>query len=189
MPTSLSVKTWNSRVSWILDTAFRTPVLSLSINRYSLYWSIKVWDCSLLTSSVGGALLIHDLNSSECALLLSSADVVSIEKTNENFRIIYDVKGRFAIHRITAEEAKYKLCKVRKVMVGLKGVPSIVTSDGRTIRYPDPLIKVNDTVKISIDTGKIDEFIKFDSGEISSLFIQRWLSILVNNFHNVKYFS
>lgn len=104
-------------------------------------------------------------------LSLSSADVVSIEKTNENFRIIYDVKGRFAIHRITAEEAKYKLCKVRKVMVGLKGVPSIVTSDGRTIRYPDPLIKVNDTVKISIDTGKIDEFIKFDSGEILSVFI------------------
>jgi len=100
--------------------------------------------------------------------LFSSADVVSIEKTNENFRIIYDVKGRFAIHRITAEEAKYKLCKVKKVCVGLKGVPSIVTSDGRTIRYPDPLIKVNDTVKISIDTGKIDEFIKFDSGEIHS---------------------
>jgi small subunit ribosomal protein S4e len=93
-------------------------------------------------------------------------DVVSIEKTNENFRIIYDVKGRFAIHRITAEEAKYKLCKVKRVQVGLKGVPSIVTGDGRTIRYPDPLVKVNDTVKISIDTGKIDEFIKFDSGNI-----------------------
>jgi len=93
-------------------------------------------------------------------------DVVSIEKTNENFRIIYDVKGRFAIHRITAEEAKYKLCKVKKVQVGLKGVPNIVTGDGRTIRYPDPLIKVNDTIKISIDTGKIDEFIKFDSGNI-----------------------
>jgi ribosomal protein S4E len=34
------------------------------------------------------------------------ADVVTIEKTGEFFRLIYDVKGRFAIHRITAEEAK-----------------------------------------------------------------------------------
>jgi small subunit ribosomal protein S4e len=34
------------------------------------------------------------------------ADVVTIEKTGEFFRLIYDVKGRFTIHRITAEEAK-----------------------------------------------------------------------------------
>lgn len=42
-------------------------------------------------------------------------DVVQVEKTGENFRIIYDVKGRFTVHRITAQEAKYKLCKVREV--------------------------------------------------------------------------
>ena len=53
---------------------------------------------------------------------------------------------------------------MKKVLVGLKGVPSIVTSDGRTIRYPDPLIKVNDTVRVNIATGKIEEFVKFDSG-------------------------
>ena len=28
-------------------------------------------------------------------------DVVQIDKTGENFRLIYDVKGRFTIHRIT----------------------------------------------------------------------------------------
>jgi hypothetical protein len=35
------------------------------------------------------------------------------------------------------------------------------------IRYPDPLIKVNDTVKIDLATGKITEFIKFDTGAIA----------------------
>merc|ERR1712241_377823 len=39
-------------------------------------------------------------------------DVVQIEKTGENFRIIYDVKGRFTVHRITSQEAKYKLCMI-----------------------------------------------------------------------------
>lgn len=34
------------------------------------------------------------------------ADVVTIDKTGEHFRLIYDVKGRFTIHRISAEEAK-----------------------------------------------------------------------------------
>merc|ERR1712045_55934 len=93
-------------------------------------------------------------------------DVVTIEKTAENFRLIYDVKGRFAVHRISPEEAKYKLCKVRKISVGPKGVPYIVTHDGRTIRYPDPSVKVHDTVKVDIASGKIEAFIKFDSGNL-----------------------
>ncbi|XP_074691057.1 small ribosomal subunit protein eS4, X isoform, partial [Strix aluco] len=93
-------------------------------------------------------------------------DVISIEKTGEHFRLVYDTKGRFAVHRITAEEAKYKLCKVRKIFVGTKGIPHLVTHDARTIRYPDPLIKVNDTVQIDLETGKITDFIKFDTGNL-----------------------
>ncbi|EAX02770.1 ribosomal protein S4, Y-linked 1, isoform CRA_a [Homo sapiens] len=92
-------------------------------------------------------------------------DVISIEKTGEHFRLVYDTKGRFAVHRITVEEAKYKLCKVRKITVGVKGIPHLVTHDARTIRYPDPVIKVNDTVQIDLGTGKIINFIKFDTGQ------------------------
>jgi small subunit ribosomal protein S4e len=36
-----------------------------------------------------------------------------------------------------------------------------------SIRYPDPSIKVNDTVKIDLATGKITDFIKFDTGVIA----------------------
>ncbi|KAG0678223.1 40S ribosomal protein S4 [Kluyveromyces marxianus] len=93
-------------------------------------------------------------------------DVVTLDATNENFRLVYDVKGRFAVHRITDEEASYKLGKVRKVQLGKKGIPYVVTHDGRTIRYPDPNIKVNDTVKIDLATGKISDFIKFDTGKL-----------------------
>ncbi|KAF7770367.1 hypothetical protein Agabi119p4_6341 [Agaricus bisporus var. burnettii] len=93
-------------------------------------------------------------------------DVISIEKSGEHFRILYDVKGRFTIHRITPEEATYKLLKVRKVALGNRGVPHIVTHDGRTIRYPDPAIRVNDTVKFDIEQGKITDFVKFDTGNI-----------------------
>ena len=42
------------------------------------------------------------------------------EKTNEAFKLIYDVKGRFAVHRITAEEARYKLCKITNQGVAQK---------------------------------------------------------------------
>uniref|UniRef100_A0A6G1SCY7 40S ribosomal protein S4 n=1 Tax=Aceria tosichella TaxID=561515 RepID=A0A6G1SCY7_9ACAR len=93
-------------------------------------------------------------------------DVVSIERTEEFFRILYDVKGRFILHRITAAEATYKLCRVKRVGTGTKGVPYLVTHDGRTIRYPDPLIKVHDTIRLDIASGKILEFIKFETGNL-----------------------
>ncbi|GFT82964.1 40S ribosomal protein S4 [Nephila pilipes] len=93
-------------------------------------------------------------------------DVITIEKTGEFFRILYDVKGRFILHRITAEEAKYKLCRVKRVQVGPKGIPFLVTHDARTIRYPDPLVKVNDSIQVDIASGKIMDFVKFEVGNL-----------------------
>lgn len=93
-------------------------------------------------------------------------DVVSIEKSGEHFRILYDVKGSFTIHRISAEEATYKLAKVKKVQLGPKGVPYVVTHDGRTVRYPDPAIRVNDTIKFDFAQNKITEHLKFETGNI-----------------------
>jgi len=96
-------------------------------------------------------------------------DVIDIQKTDEYFRLLYDVKGRFIPHRITPEEAKFKLCKVRKIYVGKKSIPLLTTHDGRTIRYPDPLIKANDTIKLNLETSKIEEFLKFDSGSLAMI--------------------
>ncbi|KAL1924140.1 40S ribosomal protein eS4 [Calcarisporiella thermophila] len=93
-------------------------------------------------------------------------DVITIEKTGEHFRLIYDVKGRFTVHRITSEEATYKLCRVKRVQLGAKGIPYIVTHDGRTIRYPDPLINVNDTIRLDLETGKISDFVHFEVGNV-----------------------
>merc|ERR1711974_589381 len=93
-------------------------------------------------------------------------DVISIPACEEHYRLLYDVKGRFSVHRISAEEAKYKLCKVKLRKIGPGSVPFLVTHDGRTIRYPDPDIHLSDTVRIDIETGKILEFIKFDIAHI-----------------------
>ncbi|XP_036887219.1 40S ribosomal protein S4, X isoform-like [Sturnira hondurensis] len=92
-------------------------------------------------------------------------DVISTDKTRENFHLIYDTKGGFAVHRITPE-AKYKLCKVM-ILVGTKGIPQLMTQDTLTIHYPDPFTKVNDTIQTGLETGKITDFIKFDSGNLS----------------------
>ena len=46
-----------------------------------------------------------------------SLDVITIEKTGEHFRLIYDIKGRFCVHRISAEEAKVSLCHLSSILV------------------------------------------------------------------------
>jgi len=94
-------------------------------------------------------------------------DVVQIDKTKENFRMLYDTKCRFALHKVVKEEASYKLARVKKVMRGPKGIPYAVTHDGRTIRYPDPDIKPNDTVRIELATGKILDHVKFEAGNVA----------------------
>ncbi|KAK2118939.1 40S ribosomal protein S4, X isoform [Saguinus oedipus] len=93
-------------------------------------------------------------------------DVISIDKTGENFHLFYDTKGHFALCHITPDEAKYKLCKVRKIFVSTEGIPYLVTPDACTICYPDPLIKVNDPIRIDLETTKVTDFIKFDTGNL-----------------------
>ena len=79
---------------------------------------------------------------------LGIMDVVSIEKTGEHFRILFDTKGRYQAHKIDAKEASFKLCTVKSKAMGENKVPYIVTHDGRTIRYPHPEIKRQDTIKV-----------------------------------------
>jgi len=96
-------------------------------------------------------------------------DVVEIPKSGDQFRLIYDTKGRFVLHRIDDEEKKYKLARVKLQQFTTKKVPYIVTHDGRTIRYPDPAIKVNDVVKVDIATGKAVDFMKFEVGNLAMI--------------------
>lgn len=83
--------------------------------------------------------------------------------------MLYDVKGRFMPHAIDAKESGFKLCKVAKKVLGKNKIPYIVTHDGRTIRFPHPDIKKNDTVKVNFESHEIEGVIKFDNG--ASVFV------------------
>ena len=95
---------------------------------------------------------------------LGNMDVVSIERTNQHFRMLLDIKGRFQPHAITASEAQFKLCKIVKKSINKQKVPHIVTHDGRTIRFPHPDICLNDSVKLNLATGEISSIVKFTNG-------------------------
>jgi len=91
-------------------------------------------------------------------------DVVTIEKTNEFFRMLLDVKGKFVPHRIDAKEAGFKLCKVVKKYIGKKKIPYVSTHDGRTFRFPHPDISIGDSLKVNLANNEISSVIKFVNG-------------------------
>lgn len=93
-------------------------------------------------------------------------DVVTIERTNESFRILLDTKGRFLPHRIDQKESGFKLCKVLQKKIGKSKIPYIVTHDGRTIRFPHPDIEISDSVKVDLATGSVQSIVKFANNSI-----------------------
>jgi len=91
-------------------------------------------------------------------------DVLELEKSDDVFRLLFDTKGRFVLHRIKKDEKGYKLCKIKSTYLGKNKIPVAVTHDGRTLRYPDPDVATNDTVKLDISTGKMSDILKFEIG-------------------------
>jgi len=110
-------------------------------------------------------------------------DVISLDRTDEHFRLLYDTKGRFVLHRVTPKEGQFKLLRVQNKSTASKGsigrnpfvtgrnaaIPYVVTHDGRTIRYADPHISINDTVKFDLTTGKIVDSVKFEPGNVAMI--------------------
>ena len=64
-----------------------------------------------------------------CFSVSSLSDVVTIDKTAENFRLLYDVKGRFTVHRMMTEEAK--VCSFHTT-IHVEVVPSTQHTHART---------------------------------------------------------
>merc|ERR1712224_156756 len=94
-------------------------------------------------------------------------DVIDIEKTNEHFRLMIDPKGRFVLHQISKDEAKYKLCRMRKIALGNRGIPIAVSHDAKHIRYPNPNVKANDTVIFDIPSQSPMNSIRFVPGNLA----------------------
>ena len=94
-------------------------------------------------------------------------DILTVVKTNEHYRMLYDVKGRFTLVKVKEAESKIKLLKVKSKAVGPNKIPYIVTHDGRTIRYPHPEINEGDTLKYDLEKNSILEWFRNESGHLS----------------------
>lgn len=141
------------------------PLVLILRNR--LKYALNVQECKAICMQ--GLVKVDGKTRTDITFPAGFMDVVQIERSGDQFRLLYDTKGRFVLRPIRAEEAKYKLCRVMKREMTKKKIPYLVTHDGRTIRYPDPLVKVNDTIFVDLESGKMYDHIKFDIGQLAMI--------------------
>lgn len=132
--------------------------------RQRLKYALTNQECMKICKQKEGVIKVDNKVRRDHRFPLGHMDVVTIEKTNEFFRILIDTKGRFNPHKIDAKEASFKLCKVDKKYIGKYKIPYITTHDGRTFRFPHPDISKMDTLKVNLATGEISSVIKFVNG-------------------------
>lgn len=94
-------------------------------------------------------------------------DVITVAKTNESYRLLYDVKGRFSLTKVKEAESKFKLLKIKSKGVGPNKVPYVVSHDSRTIRFPNPEINEGDTVKYDLEKNQVVEWYKNEPGHLA----------------------
>ena len=100
-------------------------------------------------------------------------DVITNTKSNEHFRLLLSVERRFILQKISSDEAKFRLTKVKskssdKMLIDGKeeNVPITRTFCGYNFRYANPAINLNDTVKVDIKDKKIVDSYSFEKGAI-----------------------
>lgn len=93
-------------------------------------------------------------------------DVIDIPKMNKSYRLLFDNKGRFTLVKLKQKEAEFKLCRIQKKFIGPNKICYLVSHDGRTLKFVDPNIEINDTVKLNMKTNKVTDFYKFKVNNI-----------------------
>ena len=96
-------------------------------------------------------------------------DVVSIPKTRQNIRILFDRNGKLALVPISESDALWKLCRIEnKTIVRGKKV-QLNLHDGRNILVEKDDYRAGDVLRFSFKERKIDEVFKFDKGTVSMI--------------------
>ncbi|MHA1913270.1 MAG: 30S ribosomal protein S4e [Promethearchaeota archaeon] len=102
-------------------------------------------------------------------------DVLSIEKTNEHYRILPDSHYGLILHRIPEEESTYKLCRINNKTTVKGGHIQLNLHDGRNIlinvnnpRTPkEDVYKRMDVLKITIPEQEISKVLNFRENNLA----------------------
>ena len=110
------------------------PLMVVLRNR--LKYALNGTDCDKILNDKDNQVKIDGRTRRDVKYPVGLMDVLTIDKTGDRFRMLYDIKGRFTLVRVKDKESQFKLAKVKQRNVGQNKIPYIVTHDSRTIRFP-----------------------------------------------------
>jgi small subunit ribosomal protein S4e len=120
-----------------------------------------------------GKVLVDGRVRKEEKLPVGLMDVVSLPEADENYRVLFDRKGRIKLK--PTENPDVKLCKIKNKTVIKGGHIQLNLHDGRNIviKVSDPtkaeedVYKTGDTLLISIPEQEIKAHIPFEVGKLA----------------------
>ena len=110
-------------------------------------------------------ILVDSKRRKDDRFLVGIMDIIEIKELGEYYRLVYNKKGKFVLNKISAEEAKIKVCKiVNKTM--LKGKKIQYQCYDNRIFIDKTDYKIGDSVVVDIEKNKIKEHLKFEKGAV-----------------------
>ncbi|MCK4717796.1 MAG: 30S ribosomal protein S4e [Thermoplasmata archaeon] len=94
-------------------------------------------------------------------------DVVSIPKTKESYRMLFDKKGKLKLVKIDKTHAGWKLVRIENKTTVKGGKIQLNMHDGRNIILEKNTYKTGDVLKIALPSQKIQESYKLDKGHLA----------------------
>jgi len=94
-------------------------------------------------------------------------DVISIKDLDENFRLLFDQRGRIRLIPIGDDQAAWKLVKITKKTVLKGGDVQYNLHDGRNLRSGEDKYDTRDVLRIEIPSQNVMDSYEFKEGMIA----------------------
>jgi len=91
-------------------------------------------------------------------------DIISIGGLEKDYRIAFDLKGRFEAEKTEKKEKKTKISKITGKRKAKGGKFQLRTNDGRTITMGKAEAKVGDSIEIELPGQKVAKTLAFAKG-------------------------
>jgi len=96
-------------------------------------------------------------------------DVVSIPKIKQDYRILFNRRGKLTLVPIKSNESTWKLCRIENKVI-LKGKQvQLNFHDGQNKLVKKDEYKTGDVLKISFKDRKVEDTYKFEKGTVSMI--------------------
>jgi len=159
-PVERKTKKWSARPSLGPHPIEKSVPLLIVVRDYLEYADTARGAKNIISSR---KILVDGIVRTDMKFPCGLMDVVSAPEAGEHFRVLIDYKDIIRLVPLSAEEAKWKLCRIENKTTVKGGKIQLNLHDGRNM-IAEGDYKTGDVLKISIPDQQIMEVLPFEKG-------------------------